>query len=86
VVTAPLASTYEGVGLPMVEANAVRRQVVDSSIWFMPEGAVNALLVVYGLDFKFIRAGIRRLSRTQSVKELRKYVKHAQNSGRSALL
>lgn len=55
------ASTYEGFGLPIVEANAIGRPVVTSNVWSMPEVAGNAACLVDPLDVTSIRAGVRRI-------------------------
>ena len=55
------ASTYEGFGLPIVEANAVGRAVVTSNIWSMPEVAGDAACLVDPFDVASIRAGICRV-------------------------
>jgi glycosyltransferase involved in cell wall biosynthesis len=54
-------STYEGFGLPIIEANAVGRPVITSNILSMPEVAGNAACLVDPLDVEFIRQGILRV-------------------------
>jgi asparagine synthase (glutamine-hydrolysing) len=56
-----LASTYEGFGLPIVEANAVGRPVVTSNCSSMPEVAGDAACLVDPFDAASVRAGIRRV-------------------------
>jgi glycosyltransferase involved in cell wall biosynthesis len=53
-----LTSTYEGFGLPIIEANAVGRPVVTSNILSMPEVAGAAACLVDPLDVASIREGI----------------------------
>ena len=55
------ASTYEGFGLPIVEANAIGRPVVTSNILSMPEVAGNAACLVNPFDVASIRGGILRI-------------------------
>ena len=55
------ASTYEGFGLPIIEANAVGRAVVTSSLYSMPEVAGDAACLVNPYDVGSIRAGILRV-------------------------
>lgn len=56
-----LASTYEGFGMPIVEANASGRPVLTSQVASMPEVAGDAALLVDPLSVASIRAGLTRL-------------------------
>lgn len=55
------ASTYEGFGLPIVEANAVGRPVVTSNLLSMPEIAGAAACLVNPYDVQSIRQGVLRV-------------------------
>ena len=54
-------STYEGFGLPIIEANAVGRPVITSNIWSMPEVAGNAACLVDPYNVFEIRQGVLRI-------------------------
>lgn len=54
-------STYEGFGLPIVEANAVGRPVITGNILSMPEVAGNAACLVDPFSVDEIRSGILRI-------------------------
>jgi len=55
------ASTHEGFGLPIIEANAIGRPVVTSTLYSMPEIAGDAACLVDPYDVGSIRAGIIRV-------------------------
>lgn len=55
------ASTYEGFGLPIIEANAIGRAVVTSALAPMSEVAADAACLVNPHDPLSIRAGILRV-------------------------
>lgn len=54
-------STYEGFGMPIVEANAVGRPVITSNVFSMPEVAGNAACLVDPFNINDIRNGILRI-------------------------
>ena len=55
------ASTYEGFGLPIIEAQAVGRPVVTSDLCSMPEAAGGAACLVDPYDVASIRQGVLRV-------------------------
>lgn len=61
-----LASTYEGFGLPIVEAQAVGRPVVTSTVCSMPEVAGEGACLVDPYDVSSIRAGVLRVIEDQN--------------------
>jgi glycosyltransferase involved in cell wall biosynthesis len=54
-------STYEGFGMPIVEANAIGRPVVTSNLLSMPEVGGTAAHYVDPLDLNDIRNGFRKV-------------------------
>ncbi len=54
-------STYEGWGMPIIEAQAVGRPVVTSNVTAMPEAAGDGACLVDPFDVASIRAGICRI-------------------------
>ncbi len=56
------ASTYEGFGLPIIEAQAIGRPVVTSNNSAMPEAAGGAACLVDAFDVADIRRGIQRVT------------------------
>lgn len=63
------ASTYEGFGLPIVEANAVGRPVITSNLLSMPEVAGDAALLVDPLDAGAIRMAVLRVIEGAALRE-----------------
>lgn len=55
------ASTFEGFGMPIIEANLVGRAVVTSTVASMPEVASDAACLVDPFDIASIRAGFQRV-------------------------
>jgi glycosyltransferase involved in cell wall biosynthesis len=54
-------STFEGFGMPIVEANAVERTVITSNISSMPEVASNSACLVDPYSIEAIRAGFGKI-------------------------
>lgn len=63
------ASTYEGFGLPIVEANAVGRPVITSNLSAMPEVAADAACLVDPYDVNSIRSGVLRVVEDSDYRE-----------------
>lgn len=63
------ASTYEGFGLPILEAQATGRPVVTSNIYSMPEVAGNAACLVDPFDVASIREGILKVIKNSLYRE-----------------
>lgn len=55
------ASTYEGFGMPIIEAQALGKPIVTSNIAAMPEIALDSAVLVNPLDVQSIRDGISSL-------------------------
>jgi glycosyltransferase involved in cell wall biosynthesis len=64
------ASTYEGFGLPILEANTVGRPVVTSDVLSMPEVAGDAACLVDPFDPESIRSGVLRVINDANYREL----------------
>jgi glycosyltransferase involved in cell wall biosynthesis len=62
------ASTYEGFGMPIVEAQAVGRPVITSNIGAMKEIAGDAAFLVNPHELGSIRAGIKRVIEDESLR------------------
>lgn len=62
-------STYEGFGMPILEANAVGRPVITSNIYSMPEVAGDSACVVDPYDIADIRAGILKILNDETYRE-----------------
>ena len=56
-----LVSTYEGFGMPILEAQAVGRPVITSNILSMPEVAGSAAVLVNPNDIDDIRSGLEKI-------------------------
>lgn len=64
------ASTYEGFGLPIVEANAIGRPVITSNLWSMPEVGGSAACYVDPYNVASIRSGIERVIDDENFRSL----------------
>lgn len=56
-------STYEGFGMPIIEANAIGRPVVTGNVCSLPEVAGSAACMVDPFDVEAIRQGLQRVIR-----------------------
>ena len=56
-----LVSTYEGFGMPILEAQAVGRVVITSNVYSMPEVAGESAVIVDPHDITSIRTGLLRI-------------------------
>jgi glycosyltransferase involved in cell wall biosynthesis len=64
-----LVSTYEGFGMPILEAQAVGRPVISSNILSMPEVAGDAACLVDPYDVSAIREGILKIIKEDAYRE-----------------
>jgi glycosyltransferase involved in cell wall biosynthesis len=62
-------STFEGFGMPIIEANSIERVVITSHLSSMPEVANDAALLVDPFDVSAIRAGVLRLIDDSSLRD-----------------
>ncbi|MFB9054527.1 glycosyltransferase family 4 protein [Formosa undariae] len=62
-------STYEGFGLPILEANATGRPVITSNVSCMPEVSGGSTLLVNPYDVVEIRNGIYKLIKDQELRD-----------------
>ncbi len=62
-------STFEGFGMPIVEANSVERVVLTSTISSMPEVAGEAALLVNPYEVKAIRKGIFTIIQNEKLRQ-----------------
>ena len=62
-------STFEGFGMPIIEANATERVVITSNCSSMPEVAGNAALLVDPFEVSSIRSGIIELIEDPSLRK-----------------
>lgn len=63
------ASTYEGFGLPIIEAQAYRIPVITSNLCSMPEVAGHNSLLVDPYSVNAIRDGLRKIINNESFRE-----------------
>lgn len=63
------ASTSEGFGLPIIEANAIGRPVLSSNISSMPEVAGDAALLVNPFDVTSIAEGVLKIIHDSNLRE-----------------
>ena len=63
------ASTFEGFGMPIVEAQAVGRCVITSNCSAMPEAAGDGACLVDPVDSASIRAGVERVINDEAYRD-----------------
>jgi glycosyltransferase involved in cell wall biosynthesis len=64
-----LVSTYEGFGMPILEAQATGRPVITSNILSMPEVAGNAACLVDPFDITSIKQGMLKIINNSSYRQ-----------------
>lgn len=64
-----LISTYEGFGMPIVEANATGRVAISANIFSMPEAAGDAAHLVDPFDIEAIRLGFLKIIQDDEYRE-----------------
>jgi glycosyltransferase involved in cell wall biosynthesis len=61
-------STFEGFGMPIIEANSIERVVITSNISSMPEVAGNAACLVNPYDIEEIKNGVLNIINNESLR------------------
>jgi len=64
-----LVSTYEGFGMPILEAQAVGRPVITSNLYSMPEVAGDSAVIVDPHDISAIRRGFDKIIHDDAFRE-----------------
>jgi glycosyltransferase involved in cell wall biosynthesis len=64
------ASTYEGFGMPIIEAQMVGRPVIASNIGAMKEVSLDTACLVDPYDIESIKKGIQKLIRDETYRDL----------------
>src|SRR3990170_4421490 len=62
-------STYEGFGMPIIEANAVGRPVITGNIFSMPEVAGSAACLVEPYNVKAIKVGLLKIIEDENYRD-----------------
>jgi glycosyltransferase involved in cell wall biosynthesis len=62
-------STYEGFGLPIIEAQAMKKPVITSNLSPMREVSGGAAMLINPFDFESIRAGVLEIINNDSLRE-----------------
>ncbi len=81
------ASTYEGFGMPIVEAQSIGRPVITSNVWSMPEIAGDGAVLVDPYDTQGIAEAVRRVIADRKYREelVLRGLENAQRFDRSAI-